>query len=605
MPGLALSNESQDIRKMASFRRHFLACLLCGIFGSLIAFIPHLAMKIQFGSWEFYHDQDEVLYRMIAKPAMDGSWKMRDVFVQADRNVPTNYSWMQFVPTSHLATTFGFNPISLGQFWRIFGGFGAGVAIYLVFSSFQIEKKKAIFFTSSCTLLALSDAGFAEGRVLFENFRLLYYWLVEGRTAKGEATAFTLYRVITPLWNLPVSLLAAACLSPALLWVRKWPALWGGLFTGLTVSLYFFQWTAILCGGGLCLGLYFIFDQWRKTEYRNATLVALIALCLGIAMGLPQILANADTFSSPEMKPILDRVGRGQVIPPGHPARWNNLFNRWAWIKIPIALTIAFRYRHRGLVLFTSIGAMAYLLSISAIITGLEFENWHYLYVINPYLAIPIYAGLVSFLIGRQKQKIALIIVFVMAATGFYLRYTEATLAPHAIEMREWFEGVRPMRNAIAATKDDGRVCLAGLQAGRILSLSMPGGRLLFHEPHSAHTSLMSDDEVIERYVLNYWLSGGSRESLQNRPSSEIFKMYIFADTRPEWDREQIRSRQLVVFDRLETGESAAILAKYEPKWLLLPVDSLKNPPNRGGKWEEAGQSERYVLWKLQGLKHK
>jgi hypothetical protein len=81
--------------------------------------------------------------------------------------------------------------------------------------------------------------------------------------------------------------------------------------------------------------------------------------------------------------------------------------------------------------------------------------------------------------------------------------------------------------------------------------------------------------------------------------------MYIFADTRPEWDREQIRARQLVVFDRLETGESAAILAKYEPKWLLLPVDSLKNPPNRGGKWEEAGQSERYVLWKLQGLKHK
>lgn len=586
---------------MARIKLHLSACLFCGLFGSLIAFIPHVAMKMQFDTWEFYHDQDEVLYRMVAKPAMDGSWQMSDVFVQANRDVPTNYSWMQFVPPSHMATALGYDPISLGQFWRIFGGFGAGVCIYLVFISFRFQLNKSILFAICCTILALSDAGFAEGRVLFENFRLLYYWVIEGRTAKGEATAFTLYRVITPLWNLPVSLLAAACLSPALLVWRKWPAVFGVLLTALTVSLYFFQWTALFCGGGLCLGLYLIHDQWKKTEYRNATLLAMVALGLGIAIGLPQILANAQTFSSPEMKPILDRVGRGQIIPPGHPARWINVFNRWAWMKIVIAFLVAFRLKHRGVMLFATVGSVAYLLSISVFITGIEFENWHYLYVINPFLAIAIYSGLVAYLLQHEKDKAAAGMVLVMAMTGFYLRYREATLAPHAIEMRQWYEGVRPMRETVAATNDDGHTCLAGVQAGRILSLSMPGGRMLFHEPHSAHTSLMPDDEVIERYTLNYWLMGGTRESLVNRPPAEVFKMYIFADTRPEWDREKIRARQLAVFDGLEKGESAALMQKYTPGWLLLPADSVEKPPVRGGKWRKAGQSATYVLWQLTG----
>ncbi|MFM7131832.1 MAG: hypothetical protein ACKO0V_21000, partial [bacterium] len=146
---------------------------------------------------------------------------------------------------------------------------------------------------------------------------------------------------------------------------------------------------------------------------------------------------------------------------------------------------------------------------------------------------------------------------------------------------------------------DDGRACIAGMQAGRILSLSMPGGRLLFHEPHSAHTSLMSDDEVIERYTLNYWLMGGTRESLAGRPADQVFKMYIFADTRPEWEREKIRARQLAVFDRLENGESAAFMQKYTPRWLLLPADSLQKPPARGGQWQKAGESATYVLWGL------
>ena len=71
--------------------------LFCGFSGALIAFVPHISARINHGSWEFYHDQDEILYRLIAKPALAGSWRMTDVFVSADRQFPTTYSWMQFI----------------------------------------------------------------------------------------------------------------------------------------------------------------------------------------------------------------------------------------------------------------------------------------------------------------------------------------------------------------------------------------------------------------------------------------------------------------------------------------------------------------------------
>jgi hypothetical protein len=299
------------------------------------------------------------------------------------------------------------------------------------------------------------------------------------------------------------------------------------------------------------------------------------------------------------MKQILDRVGRGQKIPFGDPSRWNNVINRWAWIKILMAFAIAYSLKNRGLVLFSTIGTIAYFLSISVFITGIEFENWHWLYVINPFLAVVIYTGLVRFLFIRQHVSIALSLTLLLFASSLYLRYQEALIAPDAIEMKNWSEGTKPMRPIVGNVTDDGDSCIAGRQAARILSLSMPGGRILFHEPHSAHTSLMSDEEVHERYVLNYWLMGGTREDLASRPANQIFKMYIFANTHPDWDREVVRSKQLAVFDRLERENGQTAMAKYQPVFLLLDKTSLDHPPVRGGHWQKVGQSRDYVLWKM------
>ena len=124
---------------------------------------------------------------------------------------------------------------------------------------------------------------------------------------------------------------------------------------------------------------------------------------------------------------------------------------------------------------------MGYLLSISVFVTGIEFENWHWLYVINPFLAIVIISGLMYFLFEYNKIWLACTFVLFTTVSGLYFRYYEAITAPDAIEMREWAEGVRPMRDIMNEAEDNGRSCIAGLQASRILSLSAPAmGQSLF-----------------------------------------------------------------------------------------------------------------------------
>jgi hypothetical protein len=116
--------------------------------------------------------------------------------------------------------------------------------------------------------------------------------------------------------------------------------------------------------------------------------------------------------------------------------------------------------------------------------------------------------------------------------------------------------------------------------------------------PHTAHTSLITLEEVHERYVLNEWLKGLTRHSLENRPASEVFKVQISAQTRPEWDREVTRKAQLEVFDRLESDEGEIMIKKYQPDWLVIKKMQPEYIPTRGGKWKKAAESETYCLWK-------
>src|SRR5262249_14590542 len=131
----------------------------------------------------------------------------------------------------------------------------------------------------------------------------------------------------------------------------------------------------------------------------------------GLAIGAPQILANARTSADPKYQPAMERMARGQHLPLGHPARLRYLKNTWALAKVAfgaaavLALALGsgagkkdchYEVQGEGLDapgesraaaarLATVWAALvaAYLLCNSAAVTGREFENFHWVYVQN------------------------------------------------------------------------------------------------------------------------------------------------------------------------------------------------------------------------------
>lgn len=575
--------------------------LFCGLMGALIAFAPHVASRVWFGSWEFYQDFDEVLYRLVSMPALEGSWRMQDVFVQESRDLPTTYSWSQFVPTSHLATALGFDAVSLGQFWRLSGGFSMGIALYVVFATLRLPVARPRLFVILACLLALADAGFAQGRILIENLILGQHYATHDEAIKTQATAFVAYRVITPILNLPFSLLAAALLSPLLLHRKPLYAAAAAALTALTVTLYFFQWTALFAGAGSFLAMCLIYDAWKRTEYRRATMLALVALVVGMAIGSPQILSNARTFADPALQEVLERVGRGQKLPAGHPDLYANLPNRWFWLKFAAACLIATAFRHRGLALLTWIGFMGYMLANSAIVTRTEFENWHWLYVYNPFTAVVIDAGLVALAMRWLGPRTTAAGVAVFFVFGMALRCVEPALATESLRARRLADDIAPLRPIVAAVPFDGESCMAGELGSHVLALSKPGGRLLYHFPFSSQISLMSLDEVLDRSSLTFWLCGYSRQTLADMPDDQVIRVQPQQATRPEFEPAAVRAAILQRFDRLEASpeEARRLMSQFRPEWLLLEKSRHAIPPRRGGSWKRAATTELHELWTL------
>ncbi len=576
--------------------------LFCGLLGALIAIVPHVASKAFFGTWEFHQDLDEVVYRLIAKPAMDGSWSMRDVFVQSDRDMPTTYSWMQFVPTSQLALALGFDIVSLGQFWRITGGFLTGISLYVAFASFRIPVSRPRAFILLATILALSDAGFVQGRVLMQN-ALIAKDYVRWMPIKPHATNFSAYRVISPILSLPFTILAAAMLSPDVIGRAPRRAILAALFTALSITLYFFQWTALCVGAGACLGLLAAYDTLTKGRKRRASFVASAAFAAGVLIGSPQILYNARIFADPALDPILERIGRGQVMPPGDPYVYVNLVNYWVWLKVLVSVAVIWRFRSRGVAMFAAVGLAGYALANSAIITRLEFENWHWMYVYGPFLAVPVYVGTVAAMLRWLGLRVSAAIVTVMFVSAVTLRALEVKLAPESMLVRGYAADIAPIRPLLESIPDDGQRSIAGFVPAQIAALSMPGGRLLYHFPYASQISLMSLEEVHERIALTYWLTGMTRETLAQMPDGSVPKVNLAERTRPEWMPEAIRSALLAVFDRLENSpeEARTFMARYRPEWLLLEKSQHAIPPRRGGSWTRVAVTGKHELWKLDG----
>ena len=577
-----------------SMKKDILACILCSILGLIIALLPHIVVFLKYGSLEYLADGDDVLYLSIFKAPYYGEWLLRDPFSSYSTKIVTLYSWLQFVPLSKLASSLGIPLILIPLLLRSIGGITISISLYVLFRLIFINSNRAIFFATSCTLICICDGGFL-GRSLLENFSNLKLMATNGVIGTGNSV-LPQYRIITPLNNIPIVFLLSSLFLPVI--PRDWKtASIGGILLGCCINLYFFFWTAVCLALGL-YGIIFFFLGWRGIVSVDNTKKELLFLGIillgGLIVGLPQIISHSAIYNDPETKMILHRMSRGIKLLPEDSFRYNYILNFWTWMQLAVGGIAIINFRHYYLGIIWLLNFAGYILLNSAVLTGLEFENFHWSYISKPFGEILLLSSSVLILQDKKIFKyISHILVMIIISTGILVRLYEPVYAKEPTELSKILEEIRPLRPFLAQI--DRNAVLAGPMEANVASLFTRGGQL-YQFNQTSHSSVVSDTSVLERNALNAWLLDYSLNEYQDENYLDRH-FNVGAYIKPEkWQPASVKKVRLNIFKSLISGKrDVELLDKYLPDFLLQKLDKA---PLIKKDWKVVAKSKKWILWK-------
>ncbi len=581
-------------------RTDWWACSASMLVGLILAIMPHLVWFVQSGSTDYLANIDDNFYLLVARLPFYGENSLRGPFSTPAEAIPSLYSWTMFVPLAKLAHCLGLtSPLEIGVLWRAVGGPLLGLSMFVLFRRILASTRFPAAFALGCATICLSDDGAIEGRSLVQ-MALYVPHLLRGTVPPRNLEGLAIYRVVTPLLNVPLLiLLAASVLGP------KDRSHWrlmtlGMLCLALCVYLYFYFWTAAVVALVGFIGSSLL--RWRlagESEARQGHLVdartAALVLAGGLALGSPQILANSRTFADPGFSPMMERMLRGRPMAPGDPARSRYLVRPWIWVKLVPGALAVFGLGMGQLEAVWWLTASAYALTNSAIVTGLEFENFHWLFVCELFGEVLI-LGMIVLGIERwcppRRRALWALAVVPLLFFGFAAvwRGHHALTSPETLANAHALKTLRPLRPDLDDLGPD-RV-LAGPAAARVALLWSRSG-LLYHQPNTGITELYSNREVNERHALNAWLQGLDVEQYRPLARSPSYEHGI-ASTPPELTAEGVARDRIALFREIDR-DPTPFLDRYHPDVLLLPRDAPD--PERGGPWKLIQRTPDWSLW--------
>lgn len=577
------------------FRAEALAAAVCVGVGLALAVAPHVATLVVYGTPEYLADGDDVFYLSVARIPYRGELTLRDPFCGPWEPRPSLYSWLQFVPPALLTRALGLGPLLVALVWRVGGGMLLGLTLYALFRRLLADTRHTRAWALGATLVCLADAGFVDGKTLVGDAFLARHWL-HGTTPLTSPKSLGQYRVVTPLTNLAALIALAAVLVPPLSGRRTPAAAVAGMAAlGLCVYLYFFYWTAAAAALGLYLaGVAFAWWLGRPSAQRARTefVFAGAVLVGGLALGAPQVITNSRAFADPEFKPILQRMSRGVKLPPGHPACYHNVRNAWLFAKLAFGAVVLMAFAASakaprgaviGLAVLLAFTVAGYLLANNAVVTGLEFENFHWVYVYSPFSEVALLTGLAVLLARFQPlprpASLALgAVPVVLTLFALAWRPYEAFHAPEAVTLNRTLRDLAPLRPALA--KLGPTDILAGPMEVNVALLGGFSG-LLYQFDQTSVSSTIPDIEVHERHALNAWLNGLSLDDYVVETRRVKFPGGEIVD--PSWLPNAVTAARVAIFRDLLDGRADDLLARYRPNVLLRAT--ADGPPPRGGPW--------------------
>ncbi len=523
---------------------------LCVMVGVVMAVLPHLLWWPAFDAPTYIADRDDVLYLTVASQSYREHPGVLSDPTQRQGGV-TSYNRLTMTPGILLAKLAGAGPLGINLAWRIFGGLTIGAAWYFVVRQYVGRP----WLAGALVLILLTDAGIGHGEPGFYPARVC------AQLARGHSNGlFDTYpriqkqwRIITPALSqafllLHLGLVARACRRPT-----TGRILAAGVGFGLLFYAYFYYWTA----AGLALLLALILDAGhRKALFLTGM--------IGSLVGLPAVVASALVKSSTPSD-WLHRTDNFLPI-----ARGSELLLPKLSILLTVACLAWIAWRRRDLIYPGALTASGLLLLNHQVLSGLQIQNFHWIYVSGVVLSLLLILLLAEPLNRRGSlpkawKGMLLVLVLAELASGFWLRRSESYWSEETREILAAYRRYRDQRQGPGVVPLAPHSVVAGdlrfVEFAMILEAQLP-----VFEYATLFNANLTNDQVADRIALNAALAGQTRQEF-----AEVQSPSLQTDWGP-WSRSKaLRDRriaaQLVEFDAF-VADPEAILKPFGVRYV-------------------------------------
>jgi hypothetical protein len=398
-----------------TLRRLLAPALCCVAVGLLISLLPVLLLLKHGQRPVWIADSDELLYLAVAGQSyFDHPWRLADPILQGHSS-RSMFPWIQFAPGILPAYALRLGPLAIGFFWRAFAGISMGLGIFLVI--WKIIRRP--WMAAAFTVWMLSDAGVVTGQPLFQQLAAMRKLaLVKGDyIIAGEPQILRLWRIITPGLSLVYLLIFLFALIHLRASRSRRSTVFAGVAFGLLFYVYFYYWTA----AGLALLLCAVLDKGLRRFH-------ILKGLIGCAIGAPAILSGF-LLKSSSGHDWLERTDNFVRVP--H-------LSEPLWFIVPDCLLIFSLVwiiaRRRDLLPVWALAFSGMILANHQILTGLQIQNYHYLYVFGPVFSVLLlsaFAAAAGSLAKCRPMLVKCCVAMLCAGSllsGLWLRAAEAEM---------------------------------------------------------------------------------------------------------------------------------------------------------------------------------
>jgi len=587
--------------------------LWCVGVGLLVSLLPVLILWMKGQPPVWIADSDELLYLAVAGQSYFGHpWHLADPILQghSDRSM---FPWIQFAPGILPACALHLGPLAIGFFWRAFAGASMGLGIFLVI--WKIIRRP--WMAAAGATWMLSDAGVLTGQPVFQHLAAIRKLaLVRGDyLIEGEPQIMRLWRIITP----GLSLVYLLAFLFALLHLRasrsRRATVFAGMAFGLLFYVYFYYWTA----AALALLICAVLDQGFRRFW-------IMAGAIGCLIGLPAILGGFSLKNSGGHD-WLTRTDNFVSIP--H-------FSEPLWFLAPDCILVASLFwilaRRRDVLPVWALSFSGMILANHQIVTGLQIQNYHYVYVFGPVFSLLVVCAVAACAarIGRRRPWLTRLCVAGWCAasllTGLWLRAAEAVLTAVPVrlqaDLREYqsqregsqgdSRGVRSDSRGVPRDSRSVREDSRSEWIPRLVPDSVIAGDPIFQDfaailedqrPLTHYGVLfspaISNQEWDRRDALNAYLTGQTAEEFEAR-QREFFQHLVYGPTVHDMTARELRVESRAQEFRKIAQDPDAALREFHVRYLALPAEQRPSQLPALG-FESVQDGPVWTIWERKG----